>query len=120
MSRCSRPGWPRTRNYCARAIDQYDRRLRPHGLPPWPDAARLYVACRVAYLAGRDPGLRDRLERTLARLHAAGVRTRWSMSGWAFTNALNASAASSELLRSRTGQAAVKTRTLRRGSDATI
>jgi predicted ATPase/DNA-binding winged helix-turn-helix (wHTH) protein len=53
------------------AFDEYDR-LRPHGLPAWLDAARLYVECRVAYLEGRDPGLRDRLERTLARLRAAG------------------------------------------------
>ena len=53
------------------AFDEYDR-LEAHGLPAWLAAVRLYVETRVAYLEGREPGLRDRLERTLARLRAAG------------------------------------------------
>ena len=53
------------------AFDEVDR-LEAHGLPAWLAAVRLYVETRVAYLEGREPGLRDRLERTLERLRAAG------------------------------------------------
>ena len=52
-------------------FDEYDR-LEPSGLPAWLAALRLYVETRVAYMQGREPGLRSRLEQTLARLRAAG------------------------------------------------
>jgi predicted ATPase/DNA-binding winged helix-turn-helix (wHTH) protein len=53
------------------AFDEVDR-LEAHGLPAWLAAVRLYIETRVAYLEGREPGLRDRIERTLARLRATG------------------------------------------------